>query len=58
MAKNRREDMMRFIQQNTVPISYIVATTCIGYLVGHTGIGFVVGVLTVCLANLIGGWVK
>ena len=44
---------MKFIQQNTVPISYIVATTCIGYLVGYTVVGFVVGVLTVCLANLI-----
>jgi hypothetical protein len=44
---------MKFIQQNTVPISYIVAATCIGYLVGYTTIGFVVGVLTVCLANLI-----
>jgi len=50
--------MMKFIQQNTVPISYIVATTCIGYLVGYTTIGFVVGVLTVCLTNLIGVWVK
>ena len=49
---------MKFIQQNTVPISYIIATTCIGFLVGHTAIGFVVGVLTVCLANLIGIWVK
>lgn len=49
---------MKFIQQNTVLISYIVATTCIGYLVGYTDIGFVVGVLTVCLANLIGIWVK
>jgi hypothetical protein len=44
---------MKFIQQNAVPISYIIATTCIGYLVGYTIIGFVVGVLTVCLANLI-----
>ena len=44
---------MKFIQQNTVPISYIVATTCIGYLVGYTDVGFAVGVLTVCLANLI-----
>ena len=49
---------MKFIQQNSVPISYIVATTCIGCLVGYSGIGFVVGVLTVCLANLIGIWVK
>ena len=49
---------MRFIQQNTIPISYIIATTCIGYLVGYTSIGFVVGVLTVALANLIGIWVK
>ena len=49
---------MKFVQQNTVPISYIIATTCIGYLVGHTTIGFVTGVLTVCLANLIGIWVK
>jgi len=49
---------MRFIQQNTVPISYIIATTCIGYLVGYTGVGFVTGILTVCLANLIGIWVK
>lgn len=49
---------MRFIQQNTVPISYIIATTCIGYLVGYTGVGFATGVLTVCLANLIGIWVK
>ena len=49
---------MKFIQLNTVPISYIVAATCIGYLVGYTTIGFVVGVLTVCLANLIGVWVK
>ena len=49
---------MKFIQQNIVPISYIVATTCIGYLVGYTTIGFVVGVLTVCLANLIGVWLK
>lgn len=45
--------MMKFIQQNTIPISYIIATTCIGFLVGYTSIGFVVGVLTVCLANLI-----
>ena len=44
---------MKFIQQNTVPISYIVAITCIGYLVGYTGVGFATGVLTVCLANLI-----
>jgi hypothetical protein len=44
---------MKFIKLNTVPISYIVATTCIGYLVGYTSVGFVVGVLTVCLANLI-----
>lgn len=44
---------MRLIQQNTVPISYIVATTCIGYLVGYTAIGFVVGILTVALANLL-----
>ena len=50
--------MMKFIQQNSVPISYIVATSCIGYLVGYTGIGFVVGVLAVALANLIGIWVK
>ena len=49
---------MKFIQQNTVPISYIIATTCIGYLLGYTGVGFVTGVLTVCLANLIGIWVK
>lgn len=49
---------MKFIQQNTVPISYIIATTCIGYLLGYTGIGFVTGVLTVALANLIGIWVK
>ena len=49
---------MRLIQQNTIPISYIIATTCIGYLVGYTSIGFVVGVLTVCLANLIGIWIK
>lgn len=45
--------MMKFIKLNTVPISYIIATTCIGFLVGHTVIGFVVGVLTICLANLI-----
>jgi hypothetical protein len=45
--------MMKFIQQNAVPISYIIATTCIGFLAGYTGVGFVVGVLTVCLANLI-----
>ncbi len=44
---------MKFIKLNTVPISYIIATTCIGFLVGHTVIGFVVGVLTICLANLI-----
>lgn len=44
---------MKFIQQNSVPISYIVATTCIGFLVGYTSVGFVVGVLTVALANLI-----
>jgi hypothetical protein len=44
---------MKFIQQNTVPISYIVATTCIGYLVGYAAVGLVVGLLTVCLANLI-----
>ena len=44
---------MKFIQQNTVPISYIIATTCIGYLVGYTTVGLVVGLLTVCLANLI-----
>lgn len=44
---------MKFIQQNAVPISYIIATTCIGFLAGYTGVGFVVGVLTVCLANLI-----
>jgi len=50
--------MIKFIQQNTVPISYIIATTCIGFLVGYTSIGFVVGILTVCLANLIGIWVK
>ena len=49
---------MKFIQQNTVPISYIIATTCIGFLVGYTSVGFAVGVLTVCLANLIGIWVK
>lgn len=51
---------MKFIQINTVPISYIVATTCIGYLVGHTIAGLVVGVLTVCMANLFSyaGWVK
>ena len=45
--------MMKFIQQNIVPISYIIATTCIGFLVGYTSIGFIVGLLTVCLANLI-----
>ena len=50
--------MMRFIKLNTIPISYIVATTCIGYLVGYTDVGFAVGVLTVCLANLIGVWIK
>ena len=44
---------MKFIRLNTVPISFIVAATCIGYLVRHTDIGFVVGILTVCLANLI-----
>lgn len=44
---------MKLVKQNIVPISYIVATTCIGYLVGYTSIGLVVGVLTVCLANLI-----
>ena len=49
---------MRFIKLNTIPISYIVATTCIGYLVGYTDVGFAVGVLTVCLANLIGVWIK
>ena len=58
MDENSREGIMRFIQQNTIPISYIIATTCIGYLVGYTSIGFVVGVLTVALANLIGIWVK
>ena len=47
--------MIKFIQQNTVPISYIIATTCIGLLVGYTSVGFAVGVLTVCLANLISG---
>ena len=50
--------MMKFIQQNIAPISYIVATTCIGYLVGYTSIGFVVGVLTVCLANIISDGIK
>lgn len=49
---------MKFIQQNSVPISYIIGTTCIGFLVGYTSVGFVVGVLTVALANLIGIWVK
>lgn len=49
---------MKFIQQNTLPISYIIATTCIGYLVGYTDVGFITGVLTVCLANFIGIWVK
>ena len=44
---------MKFIRLNTVPISFIVAATCIGYLVGYTTIGFVVGILVVCLANLI-----
>ena len=59
MDENSREDMMKFIQQNIVPISYSVATTCIGYLVGYTGVGFVVGILTVCLANLISvGFIK
>ena len=53
MDENSREDIMKFIQQNTVPISYIIATTCIGFLVGYTSVGFVVGVLTICLANLI-----
>lgn len=45
--------MMKFIKLNTVPISYVIATTCIGYLIGYAAIGFIVGVLTVCLANLI-----
>ena len=45
--------MIKFIQQNSVPISYVIATTCIGFLVGYTSIGFIVGLLTVCLANLI-----
>ena len=58
MDEDSGEDLMRFIQQNTVPISYIIATTCIGFLVGYTSIGFVVGILAVCLANLIGIWVK
>ena len=53
LGKDGNEGIMRLIQQNIVPISYIVATTCIGYLVGYTVIGLVVGVLTVCLANLI-----
>lgn|GEM_PF-5730266 len=53
MDENSREDIMKFIQQNSVPISYIVATTCIGYLVGYTTVGLAVGLLTVCLANLI-----
>lgn len=53
MDENSREDIMKFIQQNSVPISYIVATTCIGYLVGYTTVGLVIGLLTVCLANLI-----
>jgi hypothetical protein len=43
---------MRFIQNNIIPISYIVATTCIGYLVGYTGVGLAVGILVVCMANL------
>lgn len=43
---------MWFIKQNTGPISYIVATTCVGFLVGYTGVGFAVGVLTVCLVTL------
>jgi hypothetical protein len=60
MDENSREDIMRFIQQNIVPISYIVATTCIGYLVGYTSVGLVVGILTVCMANLFSytGWMK
>lgn len=51
---------MKFIQINTIPISYIVATTCIGYLIGYTMVGLVVGILTVCMANLFSyaGWVK
>ena len=50
---------MKFIQQNSVPISYIIATSCIGYLVGYTTVGLVVGLLTVCLANLISvGFIK
>ena len=44
---------MKFIKQNSVPISYIIATSCIGYLVGYTTVGLVIGLLTVCLANLI-----
>ena len=44
---------MRFIEQNNVPISFIICATCIGYLVGHTDIGLIVGLLTVCMANLI-----
>jgi hypothetical protein len=51
---------MRFVQNNTIPISYVVATTCIGYLIGYTVIGLVIGTLTVCMANLFSytGWVK
>jgi hypothetical protein len=58
MGEDSEEDIMKFIQQNTLPISYIIATTCIGYLIGYTDVGFITGVLTVCLANLIGIWVK
>jgi hypothetical protein len=43
---------MKFIQNNTIPISYVVATTCIGYLIGYAVVGLVIGILTVCMANL------
>jgi hypothetical protein len=48
------------VKNNMVPISYVVASTCIGYLVGYTVVGLVVGVLTVCMVNLFlyAGWIK
>lgn len=43
---------MNIIKNNAMPLSLVLASTCIGYLTGNTANGMVVGLLLVSLATL------
>lgn len=51
--KNTSHIFMKLIQQNLIPLAFVILATCIGYFFNSTLDGAVVGLALVCIITLI-----